>query len=130
LKQVAHQFLKLARNDSNYGTGLLDHVSKKCINVLVSSSWIERFQVAHGLTVRRSTGKDMLSVDKTKEMHRAVARHLCELKRQFDSRLWDEAAVKDGDETHVMINMDIGRCLASIDDADLSMQTFSVVEWE
>jgi hypothetical protein len=72
----------------------------------------------------------MLSVDKTKEMHRAVARHLCELKRQFDSRLWDEAAVKDGDETHVMINMDIGRCLASIDDADLSMQTFSVVEWE
>jgi hypothetical protein len=41
-------------------------------------------------------------------MHRAVARHLGELKRQFDSRLLDKAAVDNGDETHVVVNMDNG----------------------
>jgi DDE superfamily endonuclease len=59
----------------------------------------------------------MLSPVKTEEMHRAVARHLGDLKRQFDSRLLDEEAVKNGDETHVMVNMDNGRCLAAIGDA-------------
>jgi hypothetical protein len=119
LRQVAHQLLKQGSNDTIHGTGLLDPVSKKCMNVLVNSSWIEWFQVAHGLTVRLSTGKGMLSPDTTKDMHHAVARHLCELKRQFDSRLLDEAAVANGDETHVMVNMDNGRCLAAIGDADV-----------
>jgi hypothetical protein len=89
------------------------------MNGLVISSWIERFQIAHGQTVCRSTGKGMLSPNKTKGMHRAVARHLGELKRQFDSRLLDEAATANGDETHVMDNMDNGRCLAPIGDADV-----------
>jgi hypothetical protein len=119
LKQVAPQLHKQGSNDTIYGTGLLDPISKKCMNVLVNSSWIERFQVAHGLTVRRSTRKGMLSPDTTKDMHRVVPRHLCELKRQFDSRLLDEAAVENGDETHVMVNMDNGRCLAAIGDADV-----------
>jgi hypothetical protein len=119
LKHVAHQLLKQADNDSIYGTGLLDPVNKKCITICVNSSWVERFQVAHGLTVRRSTGKGMLSPDKTKEMPRTVARYLGELKRQFDSRLLDEAAFENGDETHVMVNMDNGRCLAAIGDADV-----------
>jgi hypothetical protein len=43
LKQVAHQLLKQVSNDNIYGTGLLDPVSKKCMNVLSNSSWIERF---------------------------------------------------------------------------------------
>jgi hypothetical protein len=92
LKQVAHHFVKKLSNDTIYGTGLLDPVNTNCMNVLVNSSWIERFQVAHGLTVRRSIGKGMLSPDKTKEMHRAFARNLGKLKRQFDGRLLDEAA--------------------------------------
>jgi hypothetical protein len=38
LKQVAHQLLKEANNDTIYGLGLLDPVSKKCMNILVNSS--------------------------------------------------------------------------------------------
>jgi hypothetical protein len=48
LKQVAHQFLKQASNDTIYGTRILDPVSTKCMNVLVNSSGIEPFQVARG----------------------------------------------------------------------------------
>jgi hypothetical protein len=42
LKQVAHQLLKQASNDTIYGTGPLDPVSMNYMNVLVNSSWIER----------------------------------------------------------------------------------------
>jgi hypothetical protein len=62
----------------------------------------------------------MLSPDKTKEIHREIARHIAELNRQFDSRLLEEAAVENGDETHVMVNVDNGRCLAAIGDADVN----------
>jgi hypothetical protein len=128
LKQVAYQLFEQASNGSIYGTGLLHPVSKKCMNVLVKSSWIERFQVAYGLAVRRSTKKGMLSPDKTKDMRRAVARHLGELKRQFDSPRFDQAAVENGDETHVIwTTADVSRILVT---AMISMQTLSAVEWE
>jgi hypothetical protein len=62
----------------------------------------------------------MLSPDKTEEMHHAIARHLGDLKRQFDGRLLDKATVENGDETHVTINMDNGRCLAAIGDDNVT----------
>jgi hypothetical protein len=119
LKQVAHKLVTQASNDTIYETGLLDPISKKCMNIPFNSSWIEQLQVTHGLSVRRSTGKGILSPEMTKEMHRAVARHLGELKRQLDSRLLDKAAIENGDETHVMVNMDSSRSLAAIGDADV-----------
>ena len=55
-----------------------------------------------------------MSPEKTREIRAAVAKHLGELKRGFESGDLNEYCIEDIDETHFVINFDTGRTLGFV----------------
>lgn len=77
----------------------------------ITAKWIDAFCKNHNVVSRHKTGKLAVDAKKQEEIERAVAVHLGQVKRDFDSGILDDDFVFNMDETHFLINMDDGKTL-------------------
>ncbi|KAE9165728.1 hypothetical protein PF005_g29485, partial [Phytophthora fragariae] len=80
----------------------------------VTPRWIQSFTECHNIVLRTQTGKKQVSEAKQREIEQAVASHLGKMKRGFEDGSLNEDTVENIDETHFVIDFDIGKTLGFV----------------
>eukprot|EP00644_Phytophthora_capsici_P010720 jgi/Phyca11/104621/e_gw1.9.875.1 len=86
-------------------------VNDKAFPALVTPRRVQDFLERYNIVYRRHKGKKQVSVEKQMQIDRAVARHLGELKRQFEEDTLDPNEQYNMDESHFVIDLDDGKTL-------------------
>lgn len=90
---------------------MIDPRSIKSLNTLITSRWIQHLMDRFQIVSRAHTRKHMLSTLHQTLINKTVAYHLGVMKRLLTSGEVDEMYINNSDETHFLINVDIGRTL-------------------
>ncbi|KAL0229044.1 hypothetical protein GEMRC1_013664 [Eukaryota sp. GEM-RC1] len=92
-----------------------DPLEKRIIDK-INIRWTQFMMECHNIVPRTQSGKLMVGPKKQQEIERAVAFHLGELKRGFDSEELSDNLMVNFDETHFIINSDNGKTLGFVGD--------------
>ena len=109
LQTIARQLIAEAPADSGFHRTVKsdgEYITKR-----ITPRWAQHFMENHNIVVKRVGGKLRPSDDKLARIEKEVAFHLGQMKRGFESRLYDEDCIENADETHFVCNMHNGKTL-------------------